>query len=210
MALLFIRALGAHQTSILLVERGLVAEARIILRTHLEVLFKLRAISNDREIAKAYVYEDEIFRKKFLNKFKLLSDDVKQAQGSPQLDDLLKAIKENIDTKEIVERQTQWYAQKAGLSDYYNTAYSLFSGSVHANVRELQELIKVDEQGKIQEILYGPDTATALDKLLLTGGETQCLVLEDVSRTFSLKIESQSTELHSRLKKLLEAQYSAA
>jgi hypothetical protein len=202
-ALLFIRSLAAHQTSVLLIERGLVAEARIILRNLIEILFKLRAVSLDRDVARAYVYEDEIFRKKFINKFKLLSEDVKQAQGNPQLQELLQTIKKNIETKDITERQTQWYAQKAGLSDYYNTVYSIFSASVHVNVRELQELLVVDDKGKITDILYGPEIATGLDKLLLTGGETQCFILQDVSRIFGLKLDERIAELHERLKGLI-------
>ena len=188
-SLLFIRALGAFQTSILLIERGLTSEARIILRNLIEILFKLRAVSRDRDVARAYVYADEIDRKKFINKFRLLSDDLRQAHGNPKLDELLQAIKENIDVKDITERQTQWYAQKAGLSDYYNTVYSIFSRSVHVNVRELEELLVTDGEGHITEITYGPDAAKGLDRLLLTGGETQCLILEDISRVFALKVE---------------------
>jgi Family of unknown function (DUF5677) len=202
-SLLFIRSLAAYQTSILLIERGLTTEARIILRNLIEILFKLRAISSDRDVARAYVYEDEVYRKRFINKFKLLSDDVKQAQGNPKLDELLGVIKENIEGKDISERQTQWYAQKANLSDYYNTVYSIFSGSVHANVRELEELLKTDGQGKITDLVYGPDLAAGLDMLLLTGGETQCLILEDVSRVFDLKIEGRIAELHTKLRQLI-------
>lgn len=201
-SLLFIRSLGVYQASILLIERGICAEARILMRNHLEILFKLRAISRDREVAKAYVYEDEVFRKKFINKFKMLSDDVKQSQGNPQLDDLLKTINKNIESKDIVERQTQWYAQRAALEQLYNSAYSYFSGSVHANVRELEGLLKVDETGNIKEVQYGPDRADDLDKLLLTAGEAQCLILEDISRVFTLEIEAAVAALHARLKAL--------
>jgi Family of unknown function (DUF5677) len=202
-SLLFIRALATYQTSILLIERGLVFEAKIILRCLIEILFKLRAVSNDRDVAVTYVYEDEVFRKKFINKFKLLSSDVKEAQGNPQLDDLLATIKENIQNKNIQEQKTQWYAHKAGLDDYYNTVYALFSGSVHANVRELQELLKTDETGRVTEILYGPDIPSDLHKLLLTGGESLCLILQDVSRVFGLKLDEHLSELHEVLKRLV-------
>jgi len=198
-ALLYIRSLSTYQTSILLIERGLVAEARITLRTLLEILFKLRAISKDRDVAHAYVYEDEMFRKKFINKFKLLSEEVKQAQGNPKVDDLLQSITKNIGDKNIKERQTQWYAQRAGLDDYYNSVYSLFSSSVHVNARDLLELVLANETGQIKEILYGPAGAQDIDKLLATAGETQALILEDVSRTFDLKLDERILKERSTL-----------
>lgn len=199
-SLFFVRALAAHQTSILLIERGLAAEARIILRNQLEILFKLRAVSIDRDVAVAYVHEDEVFRKRFINKFKALSPDVQKAQGNPRLDELLAEIKKNIEEKDIQERQTQWYAHKAGLMDFYNTAYSLFSGTVHANVRDLEALLETDQNGKVTGIQYGPDIARDLDKLLLTGGEAQCLIMEDVNRTFGLNLGETIAKLHQRLK----------
>jgi len=39
--------------------------------------------------------------------------------------------------------------------------------------------------------------------LLLTAGETQCLILEDVSHVFSLKIEDRIATLHSDLGELI-------
>lgn len=193
-ALLFVRSLSAYQTSILLIERGLIAEARIILRNLIEILFKLRAAGKDPEIARVYVYEDEVSRKKFINKFKLLSEDIKGAQGNPKLGELLEAISKNIGDRDIKERQTQWYAQRAGLEDFYNSVYSLFSSSVHANVRDLQELVVADDSGRIKEILYGPAEVVDLDKLLATAADTQAMIVEDVSKVFGLKLQDRLSE----------------
>jgi len=204
-ALLFVRALSSHQTSILLIERGLAHEARIILRHQLEILFKLRAVSLDRQVAQAYVQEDEVFRRKFMNKFKILSAEVQRAHGDPQVNELLAQVNQNIEAKGIEERQTQWYARRAGLSDFYNSAYSLFSSTVHANARDLESLVRTDDNGRVVEILYGPDVARGLDLLLLTGGEAQCLILQDVGRTFTLKIEEPVQGLHAQLKALMLA-----
>lgn len=202
--LLFIKALSSFQGSILLIERGMLAEGKILLRTLLEVLFRIGAISKSREIAQAYVLEDERHRKKFLNKFKLLSDSIKAAHGNPELDDLLNTLKQNIEEKDIKELQTQWFAKKAELSDYYNSAYSLFSLSVHANVRELEELVIADNEGNIKEILSGPDV-TGIPPLLLTAGEALILITYDVSRYFKLSLEKELEALHGRLKQEIEA-----
>jgi hypothetical protein len=183
-ALLFIRALSAYQGSLLLVERGMLTEAKILLRTVLEILFRIRAISKSREIADAYVLEDEQHRRKFLNKFKLMSDSVKEAQGNPELDDLLNTLKQNIAERDIKELQTQWFAYKADLDDYYHSAYSLFSSSVHANVRELEELVVADEEGNIKEILSGSNVA-GIPLLLLTASEAMNMITFDISNVLT-------------------------
>jgi hypothetical protein len=106
--------------------------------------------------------------------------------------------------KDIKELQTQWFANRAGLSDYYNSAYSLFSMSVHANVRDLEELVVADIEGNVKEILSGPDV-TGIPPLLLTAGEALILITYDVSRYFNLGLEKQLEVLHERLRKEIEA-----
>lgn len=203
LALLLIRALSAYQGSLLLIERGMLTEAKILLRTLLEILFRIGAISKSREIAQAYVLEDEKHRKKFLNKFKLLSDSVKEAHGNPELDDLLNTLNQNIAERDIKELQTQWFAKKAGLDDYYNSAYSLFSLSVHANVRGLEELVTADEEGNVKEFLSGPDVV-GIPLLLLTAGEALIMITYDISRAFKLDLENQLEKIHQRLKQAIE------
>lgn len=201
--LLFVRALSAYQASLLLCERGIITETKIILRTLLEILFRIAAISKDEVIANAYILEDEVHRKKFLNKFKSLNASVKSAAGNPELEDLLNTLKKNIEEKDIKELQTQWFAHKAGLDDFYNSAYSLFSDSVHANVRDLEELFNTNFEGSITGINFGPDVS-GLSKLLLTAGETMILILYDVSGLFNLQIEEHLTALHKRLTVAME------
>jgi len=203
LALLHVRALSAYQGSLLLIERGMLTEAKILLRTLLEILFRIRAISKSREIAQAYILEDEQHRKKFINKFKQLSDSVKEAQGNPELDDLLNTLNQNIAERDIKELQTQWFANKAGLDDFYNSAYSLFSLSVHANVRNLEELVVADEKGNIKEFLYGPDV-TGIPLLLLTAGEALIMITYDISRIFKLNLKEQLEAIHHRLKQEID------
>lgn len=199
LAQLYIRALSTYQAGILLCERGMVAETKIILRTLIEILFRISAISKNKDIAEAFVLEDEIHRKKFFNKFKMLSDPIKAANGNPQLDDLINTLNQNITDKDIKELQTQWFAHKAELDDYYNTAYSMFSSSVHATVRDLEELIQTDSTGNIIELKNGPDVC-GLDLLLMTAGETMIIILDVVNRVFSLGLEEILVSMHELLK----------
>jgi len=190
----------SYQAGISLCEKGMIAETRVILRTLLEILFCIGAIANNDGIAEVYLLEDEIHRKKFLNKFKMLSWTNKDGNANPELDDLLSVIKNNIDDKDMVELKIQWFAGKAGLSDYYNSVYSIFSSSVHANVRDLEELAIVDGNGEITEFLFGPDDATrSIPSLLLTAGESLVLILRSINLKFKLGISEKIDEFRTRI-----------
>ncbi len=155
-ACLLHRALTTFQGVVVLGERGMPAEATTLLRTLLEVMFRLIAIAKDSEVGWAYILEDEVHRKKFINKFKLLSDSVKSALGNPTLDSLLATIKQNIDDNDIRELKTQWFAERAELADFYHSAYSVFSGTVHVNVRDLESCIGSGLRWKRDRILLRP------------------------------------------------------
>lgn len=199
LALLLVRALSSFQGSLLLIERGMLYEAKVLLRTHIELLFRIKAVADEPEIATAYVLEDEIHRRRFINKFKKLQDSISDEDGGMGLDALLEGIDQSIKDNEIKPLQAQWFAHKAELNDLYNSAYSVFSSSVHANVRDLQECVVTDDEGNITEFLYGPDVGN-LAPLLLTGGETMILILVSISKVFDLSLDDRLGELHEELR----------
>jgi hypothetical protein len=66
-ACLYIRILSNFQSIIILCERGMMPEARIILRAMYEAVFILGAIINDESLVLNYVNEHELDRLKILN-----------------------------------------------------------------------------------------------------------------------------------------------
>lgn len=170
-ACLLHRALTTYQGVVVLVERGMPSEAKVLLRTQLEVMFQLVAITKDREVGRAYILQDEVHRKKFINKFKLLSDPVKASVGNPVLEDLLATIDQRIHDGDIRKCTTEWFAERAELLDFYHSAYSVFSRTVHAHVRDLETALIVDTQGKVTGFAYGP-TDAGLEEIVLTAIES--------------------------------------
>mgnify|MGYP000197400956 CR=1 FL=1 len=172
-ACLLHRALTTFQGVIVLTERGMPAEATTLLRTLLEVMFRLVAIAKDSEVGRTYILQDEFHRKKFINKFKLLSEPVRSAatQPSHDHDSLLTDINHKIAEHGVSERSTLWFAEQAGLADFYHSAYSVLSGAVHANVRDIESALVVDENGNVTAFDYGPSDA-GIDEILLTAIES--------------------------------------
>ncbi len=204
-ALLLHRALTTFQGVVILGEHGLQSEAAVLLRTLLEVLFRLVAIAKDAAVGIAYIREDERHREKFINKFKMLSDALKSAVGNPEIESLRAAIRQRIDDEDIRELKTQWFAERAGLEDFYHSAYSVFSGSVHVNVRDLEKALEVDAEGDLRGFNYGP-SYRELAKLLLTAIESLILclrgafsVLPTASQVALDTVHREFTALHERL-----------
>lgn len=177
-ACLLQRALTTFQGVVVLAERGMPAEATTLLRTLVEVMFRLVAIAKDPEVGRIYIHQDQLQRKKFINKFKLLSRHVRSAAETPSHvhDSLLADINQKIIDENISERGTFWFAEQAGLTDFYHSAYSVLSGTVHANIRDIESALVVDGNGKVMAFDYGP-THEGIDEILLTAIESLILCL---------------------------------
>lgn len=189
------RALTTYQGVILLSERGMPSEARVLLRTLLEVMFRLVAIAKDREVGRAYIAEDDLHRKKFINKFKLLSEERRTAAGNPALDSLLATLKQNIKDNDVRELKTQWFAERAGLVEFYHTAYSVFSGTVHVNVRDLEKALVVDAQGDVTGFNYGPSDES-LDATMLTAIESLIFCLRGAFSVLPISSNAKLDSMH--------------
>lgn len=199
------RALTTFQGVVILCERGLVSEATALLRTLLEVMFRLVAIAKDAEVGLAYISEDELYRKKFIHKLNLLSKPVKLSIGNPAFDRLLTTIQQNINDNGIGKLGTEWFAKHADLEDFYHSVYSALSNTVHVNVRDLENVLDMDMGGGVTGFNCRPRD-DGLDQLLLTAVESLIfclqgafLVLPFASRVALNTIHAEFTTLHDQM-----------
>jgi len=206
-AALLSRALTTFQGVVILAEHGLISEATAILRTLLEVLFRIAAIAKDEAVAIAYILEDERHRDKFINKFKMLSETVRSGAGNPEvLESLQAAIRQRIEDQDIRELKTQWFAQRAGLLDFYHSAYSVFSMTVHVNVRDLDGALDADAEGNICGFKYGP-TEEGLDEILFTAIESQILCIRAAFSILPIDSQELLDAVHEEFKTLFHRQF---
>lgn len=169
------KAMTAYQAVILLGERGMPSESQVVLRTLLEATFRIVAIAKDPEVGRAYLLQDETSRRKFLNKLKLLDKSRPAEVVESELDSMLKAVSQNIEIHKARELKTAWFAEKANLLDFYNSAYAVLSDSVHVNVRHLENAFNSDSKGELIGLNYGysdkgliQNTLTAAEALLIS------------------------------------------
>jgi hypothetical protein len=95
------------------------------------------------------------------------------------LEALLAGRKEAIAEKGIQELTTHWFAEKAQLLDFYNSAYAVLSSEVHASARTLERAINIDSSGEIANLQYG-FSDEGLDQRGLTAAEALLLTLSAV------------------------------
>lgn len=208
LAALLQRALKAYQATVLLIERGLPEEGQVALRTLLEVTFKTTAVAKSKEVAEAFVTEDETHRRKFINKYKRLSTAAQDPSHLAELDAILQSTADRIKETGATELSTYWFAEKAGLLDFYNSAYAVLSTTVHIGVRTLESALEIGPDGNVRRLKYGFSDAgidvtlvTACDALLMTlhsGFSKGDIPQEDVDELTALQTEFR--QVHSALK----------
>ncbi len=208
LAALLQRGMKTFQAAVLLAERGLPEEAQVALRTLLEVTFKTMAVAKSNEVALAFVAEDETHRRKFINKYKLLSASAQDPAHLSELETLLDATAKRIRETGATELKTYWFAEKAGLLDLYNSAYAVLSSTTHVGVRTLESALDIGPDGLVARMKYGfsdagieATLATAFEALLMTlhaGFSKGDIPQEVVDELGNMKVAFDS--LHSQLK----------
>jgi hypothetical protein len=174
LVLLNVRALTSFQGMVILLERGMPSEARVLLRMLLEVAFKLEAIAKNPELGGRYALQDKLHQKKRIYKFGLLNHEITSEADRLYLKSLLPQL--NKDLENISDITTEQFAKAAGRIDLYHSAYSVLSDSVHTNVRDLESLIVENRDAELESIIYGPSD-TDIREHLLSGCEYLLLCL---------------------------------
>ncbi|MFC2035832.1 DUF5677 domain-containing protein [Chloroflexota bacterium] len=192
---LFIRLLSLFESTIILAERCMVNETKVQQRAMLEVLFTLRAISIDETVAERY-YDNNI-----LGKLNTLRRYKRYGSGALlkglDLDKRIEELDEIKRQKGIVPLTFKGLADKAGLSEFYVSAYSILSWTAHSNVIDIAQYIIGKSDEEIEEISWHPQII-GIDVLLLTATECVVIAVGAVNELFHLGIEKQITEYSHR------------
>ena len=164
---LYVRALSNYQGAVLLIQRGMSSQARILLRCLLESVFSLVAVSKHKELANDFIKADEIQRMKMLNKVeRWRGENLRQVAADAQTKQTkedLKRVIEEIGAKNI---HVEEMAKKAELLDWYLTAYAVFSGAVHSSVRDLEHELALDSSRNIVSLKNQPSYEETPELLL--------------------------------------------
>ncbi len=167
-ALLFSRVLSHFQGVVLLIERGMVAEARSLLRGMLDATFAQVALSKHAELVKEFVDDDMSQRLKHVNCIRALPKELKKHHGfsEKELTKLADELKCEIDKRQIKPLRSEYLAQKAEMLTHYNTLFVMLSSSTHSRVRDMVRHLDLGESKEHHQFKWGPD-APNLDELVM-------------------------------------------
>lgn len=198
-ASLYIRTLFYLQSAILLIERGLDPPARVLLRASLEALFNLAAVAKDPQFLKSYVNADLAEKMRLADKLGKLKDPTTREHVAKVVTSSWKATtqaaRDAVDAKKVSVEQA---AKVAGLEELYNSAYALFSLSVHSTVRDLERQLECDNQGVVQALVAEP-TTEGLTRLYLMAGEVMLEAVQTTAAVFNIGLEDFWTKARARL-----------
>ncbi|MFX1803094.1 DUF5677 domain-containing protein [Paraburkholderia sp. A1RO-5] len=161
-AALYGRALTSYQAALLLAERGMIADARTVVRAVAETVIVLSAVAKDAGVCDLligrHVWHHVKMRRAWLH------DSQATAQMSPAE---TAAVKETLAELEVQFPQGKTLtrdpvavavlAEKAGVMALYNTVFRSTSGdAAHTSLDALNRQIRVDANGDIAGMKFGP------------------------------------------------------
>ena len=155
LATLLTRQAASFQSFLILIQKGLMTQAEIILRNISETMFIVGAVGKDEAFAEKFVLSEEVSRKKALVRLRENHKKYKKEIDQETID-LIDELERKIREQRIETFTTERIAQIAELSDYYDTLYPLTSLAVHTSARGLDKALDVDGEGEVLAIDYGP------------------------------------------------------
>jgi hypothetical protein len=191
-AVLFVRAHKSFQSSLLLAERGLVSDARVVLRSAIEGAIALNALANDA------TFLDTLIKAHYYNQRKtarlVLDDPIYRAHYSPQQVAEMEATVQDVDAREIAVAPRKFgdpnWADVARkhCKDLYQTLYRLLSpDGTHTTINAIHRHVGYDANQQITELRIGPDTSSLIETLMAA-----CLMFiwaaDPFARAFDLSV----------------------
>jgi Family of unknown function (DUF5677) len=166
----FIRAHQALQASVILAEKGMIPDARAIVRGAVETAIASAAVAADEAFIEQLIGADN--KHKLTTASALLGDaDYRSRHGSAEIAKLEATIQEieRIDkTAPRAPKVINWksVADKFGSKDLYLSLYRLFSSDgTHTTIDVMNRYVETDAAGEITALKLGPDH-TDLDDTL--------------------------------------------
>lgn len=187
-AVLFSRVISHFQGIYILTERGMVAEARSLLRGMLDATFATVALAKNEDLVPEFVNDDLWQRLKCLNSFGNLPKQIKKRHrmGNNKLKKLAEAIQKEIDEKNIKPLKSEYLAQKADMLGHYNTLFVILSSSIHSRVRDMEQYLGEGEFDELEALKWGPDV-DGLDSILLPACDCIFIAARNITKLFDIQ-----------------------
>ena len=198
---LFIRVLNDFQSIVILAKRGLLPEAKVMLRSLLVAIFKLKLCSKDPEFYLEYIKSDDRRRLRLMNVARSTPNGALKRTREYATDDKMKKLKKKIARENAKELKDIDIAKKSGMLSHYNTVYRVISDDIHIGIRSLNGYYVFDEKKTLKSFYWGP-IDNGLELVLFTAMGELLTSFRDVCNFFKVNKREQIDTIDSKLKRL--------
>lgn len=186
LAALLTKQVGAFQSIVILLRKGLETQAQVLLRNLAEMMFITGAIRKDETFVKRYVLAEQVGRLKALE---AIVRDKQSLHEEVDADTtrLIGELRAEIERDRPETFTTKRIAEIADLSSYYDNVYRYTSMAVHASPRELNTAFVVNADGNVVSMRYGP-VVDDLDMCFDYGITMMLYTLHETASHFGLEL----------------------
>jgi Family of unknown function (DUF5677) len=199
--LLLIRIIESYEAIVILMERGMLTPAKLIIRPLLEALFTLAALEKDKElIAKYFDAEKEAHFLLLRSSTQWRNEDLKKIFKKSKLEAKFIQKKEERKVSPPAFLSPLEWAKEASYEDFYHYYYAQYSSFTHSNLSALEDHMERDGEEKV-EASFGP-TVTGFNDLLIDAMSFTLLSVMHTCSAFHLEIDSDADRIQAGLQKL--------
>ncbi len=204
---LFVRALSNFQGIILMAERGMINEAKILTRCLVECMYVIVAIDKDNNFSDVFILDDLYKQKEKLKgakRIKISGILPETGLGISEIEEGIQNLEKKIKLKSVNWLAKKNIAKKAEMGNHYDTVYIRLSDTVHVNSRDLEQYLNFSKDNTVQELKWGPDVE-GIELTLFAAVDTLSNVLIALSRILDLDYRSPWERIVDQLEKLSTA-----
>lgn len=188
----FIRGLKTFQSLILLLERGMLDDVRVLGRTLLHTHFRLAALANDPAVLKRIRASALLEQKKRLESYKSGKRKVPANANKVDLDQLIAQAQSQLQKMGGSGINEKELAKIGGRLRDYDEAYAILSDAVHTSLSDVLPSMKFGHKGNFLGYIYGPhdrDLAMYAGYLLTLQSENLVNTNEVIKRQLPVSFE---------------------
>jgi len=168
-SVLFVRAHQSFQAAIMLIEKGLLADARVVLRSAVEGAMALNALANDATFDMQLI-EAHLHNQRKTARIVLNTPEYRSGYTAAEIAPMEATIKEVSDKETAVGREFRditWATVAAKhCRDLYDLLYrSLSNDGTHTNINAIHRFLEFDGSSQLTGLRFGPNTRDMVDVL---------------------------------------------
>lgn len=182
-AVLLARVIEAVESGFLLASRGACLETATMFRVFLDAYFVLANVCTNADFLSTYFRTDEAERLKLMRAASRRESEMFRQITEYASHEIQSELDAKIKTEKIQAFNSFAYAESVGCGDIYDSMYRIASAAIHSSPRALENLVEVDDEGRITHIFLRAD-GEAANRVLYDVHHFFCKALEGICDLF--------------------------